>query len=163
MSTARKKLHPKAHFLAAVFGLCLVLLPLCAAAQEQSEPQAAQNPARSQNLMQRLNLSREQRQQLREIRRQSEPEMRAHTRRVREARRALDEAIYADASDDALIEQRTHELTAAQAALVRLRAARELRIRRILTAEQLRLFRDLRQQAQQRLLLQRRANNRTKQ
>ncbi|HEX7316715.1 MAG TPA: Spy/CpxP family protein refolding chaperone [Pyrinomonadaceae bacterium] len=148
---------------ATAFGLTLLLLPLCATAvaQEQEEPQpqaTPQQPARALNLMQRLNLSREQRQQLREIRRLSDPEVRAQTRRVRLARRALDEAIYADAVDDALIDQRSRELSAAQTALVRLRAATELKIRRVLTDEQLRLFRTLRQQAQRRQQLQRRLN-----
>jgi Spy/CpxP family protein refolding chaperone len=143
---------------AAVFALAL--LSVSAGAQEPDAPQEPpqQRPAQAQNLMQRLNLSREQRQQLREIRRQSEPEVRAHTRRVRLARRALDEAIYADAVDETLVEQRARELSAAQTALVRLRAATELKIRRILTAEQLQLFRTLRREAQQRLQLQRRLN-----
>src|SRR3712207_6499809 len=97
----------------AFFGL-LLLFPLCATAgaQEQEEAEAQQqaspqNPARALNLMQRLNLTPEQLRQLREIRRQNEAERRAHTRRVRLARRALDEAIYADAVNDALVEQRS--------------------------------------------------------
>ena len=147
------------------FGTALLLLPLCATAvaQEQEKPEARQQatprrPGRAVNLMQRLNLSSEQRQRLREIRQQNEPELRAHTRRLRLARRALDEAIYADAADEALIEQRARELSAAQSALVRLRAATELKIRRVLTDEQLRLFRNLRRQAQRRQSLQRRLN-----
>jgi Spy/CpxP family protein refolding chaperone len=165
MRAALKNFFTNERFAVVLFGLTLVLLPLCAnvEAQEQDEPQAQQQatpeqPARALNLMQRLNLSREQRQQLREIRRESEAEMRAHTRRVRLARRALDEAIYADAVDDALIEQRSRELSAAQSALVHLRAATELKIRRLLSDEQLRLFRNLRQRAQRQQLLQRRMN-----
>ncbi|MFL6257845.1 MAG: Spy/CpxP family protein refolding chaperone [Pyrinomonadaceae bacterium] len=145
-----------------VVGLSL-LLPLCATAQQQEEPQAQQpatpqQPARKLNLMQRLNLSPEQRQQLREIRTQSDAEMRAHTRRVRLARRALDEAIYADSVDEELIAQRSRELSQAQSALTLLRASTELKIRRVLTSEQLQLFRTLRQQAQRQLMLQRRMN-----
>lgn len=162
MRTARKNFFTAERLAAVLFGLTLLLLlpPHAAAlAQEQGEPQATpQRPARGLNLMQRLSLSREQRQQLREIRRLSETELRAHTRRVRLARRALDEAIYADAVDEALVEQRSRELSAAQSALVRLRAATELKVRRVLTAEQLRLFRDLRQQAQRSQQLQRRLN-----
>ena len=148
----------------ALFGLALLLCPFClTAGAQQEEPEAQQqaspqNPARAANLMQRLNLTQEQRRQLREIRRQSEAELRAHTRRVRLARRALDEAIYADTVNEALIEQRARELSAAQSALVRLRAATELKIRQLLTDEQLRLFRDLRRQAQRRQMLQRRMN-----
>ena len=163
MRTALKNFFTAERLAVVLFGLAFLLFPLRAAAvaQEQQEPQAPaspQNPARALNLMQRLNLSREQRQQLREIRRQSEPEVRAQTRRVRLARRALDEAIYADPVDDALVEQRSRELSAAQSTLISLRASTELKIRRVLTDEQLRLFRNLRQEAQRRLTLQRRMN-----
>ncbi len=163
MRIALKNFFTAERLAVVLFGLAFLLFPLCAAAvaQEPQEPQAPaspQNPARALNLVQRLNLSREQRQQLREIRRQSEPEVRAQTRRVRLARRALDEAIYADPVDDALVEQRSRELSAAQSALISLRASTELKIRRILTDEQLRLFRNLRQEAQRRQMLQRRMN-----
>src|SRR5829696_4398162 len=149
MRAALKNFFTFERLAAVIYGLALLLFPLSAtaAAQEQEEteapPQQAtpRRPAPGVNLMERLNLSREQRQQLREIRRQSEAELRAHTRRVRLARRALDEAIYADVVDEALVEQRARELSAAQSALVRLRAATELKVRRILTDEQLRLFR----------------------
>jgi Spy/CpxP family protein refolding chaperone len=106
--------------------------------------------------MQQLNLTPEQRAQLREIRNQDEPETRALTRRMRLARRALEEAIYSDASNEELIQQRTHELSDAQAALVQHRAATELKVRRILTNEQLQSFRNLRQEAQRRQQMQRR-------
>jgi Spy/CpxP family protein refolding chaperone len=166
MRAAQKNFFTAGRLAAISFGLALLLSPLCAtgAAQEQGEPGAREQPAtprraaREINLMRRLNLTSEQRQRLREIQQQSEAEVRAHTRRVRLARRALDEAIYADSVDDALIEQRSRELSAAQSALVRLRAATELKVRRVLTDEQLRLFRNLRRQAQRRQLLQRRLN-----
>src|SRR5215210_2151938 len=109
---------------ALLFGLALLLLPAAAVAQEQDEQEAQQqaspqNPERAANLVQRLNLTREQRLRLREVRDQSAAELRAHTRRVRLARRALDEAIYADTVDQALVEQRSRELSAAQSAFVR--------------------------------------------
>lgn len=161
MRRAPKNFFTAVRLAAAAFGLILLLLAPLAAARAQDEPQdepraTPGRPARNLNLMQRLNLSREQRRQLREVRRQSDAELRAHVRRVRLARRALDEAIYADAVDEVLVEQRSRELSAAQSALVRLRAATELKVRRVLTDEQLRLFRDLRRQAQRRQQLQRR-------
>jgi Spy/CpxP family protein refolding chaperone len=120
------------------------------AAQRQTQPGARQAARpRDGKLVRRLNLTPAQRLQLREIRSQREPEARELARRVRLARRALDEAIYADAAEDALVEQRARELASAQAALVRLRAATELKVRRVLTAEQLQTFRELRRQAQQ--------------
>ncbi|MCA1621837.1 MAG: Spy/CpxP family protein refolding chaperone [Acidobacteria bacterium] len=153
--------------LAAAFGLALALPAFCPAARAQV---AAQPPRpglgarraarpRGDNLIQRLNLTPAQRLQLREIRSQGEPEARELARRMRLARRALDQAIYADAAEDTLVEQRARELAAAQAALVRLRAATELKVRRVLTAEQLQTFRELRRQAQRRQLLQRRRPN----
>lgn len=158
---------------AAAFGLALALLALCPSAraqvaaqqpsaQRQTQPGPAARRAarpRAGNLMRQLNLSRAQRLQLREIRRRREPEARELVRRVRLARRALDEAIYSDAAEDSLVEQRAGELAAAQAALIRLRAATELKVRRVLTAEQLRAFRELRIQAQRRQLMQRRRAN----
>jgi Spy/CpxP family protein refolding chaperone len=150
----------------AAFGLSPALLPPRGAeAGSQEAPPAsrraahAQRPARTRgggNLVQRLNLTPEQRRQLREIRAEGEPEARELTRRVRLARRSLDEAIYSDAVEEPLVEQRARELAAAQAALMRLRAATELKVRRVLTAEQLRTFRELRRQAARRQQLQRR-------
>lgn len=157
--------------MAAAFGLALALLTLCPSARAQVAAQqqspSAQQPSRPRraarraagNLMRQLNLSRAQRLQLREIRRRREPEARELVRRVRLARLALDDAIYSDAAQDSLVEQRAGELAVAQAALVRLRAATELKVRRVLTAEQLQTFRELRLQAQRRQLLQRRRAN----
>jgi Spy/CpxP family protein refolding chaperone len=132
-------------------------------AQQPAQPDApqavqqegARRPGRAAGnaLMKRLNLTPEQRERLREIRRQREAEARELTRRVRQARRALDEAIYADTVDEALVEQRTRALSEAQAAALRLRAATELKVRGVLTPEQLRAFRQLRRQAQRQQLL----------
>lgn len=170
MREVLKNLFPAERLAAVLFGLTLLLFPLPAAsaAQGQSEAEAREQretprrPPPGLNLMRQLNLSREQRQRLREIRRQGEAELRAHTRRVRLARRALDEAIYADEVSDALVEERTAELSQALAALARLRAQTELRVRRVLTAEQLRSFRDLRQRARQRQRAQRRLDRRNR-
>jgi len=165
MRVALKNLFTAERLAAVCLGLALLLSPLCApaAAQEQDEPEARPSatpgrPARELNLMQRLNLTREQRQRLREIRQQSEPELRDLARRVRLARRALDEAVYADAADEALVEQRSRELAVLQNLLTHTRAVTELKVRRVLTDEQLRLFRNLRRQAQRRQMLQRRMN-----
>jgi Spy/CpxP family protein refolding chaperone len=56
----------------------------------------------------------------------------------------LDQAIYADAINESEIEARFKELQTAQADIARLRATGELEVRKILTAEQLVKFRDLR-------------------
>lgn len=149
--------------------LCLLLsLPAFlpsgnARAQEPSAPpnESEAAPPRQRRraeraLLARLNLTPEQRLRLREIRRQSEPEARALARRMNLARRALDEAVYSEETDEAAVEQRARELADAQAAVVRLRALTELRVRRVLTPEQLQTFRALRREA----LLQRRLQRR---
>ncbi|HVF51838.1 MAG TPA: Spy/CpxP family protein refolding chaperone [Pyrinomonadaceae bacterium] len=128
--------------------------------RRQQEERGAQDARRARrdgsNLLLQLNLSPEQLAQMREIRRQSEPEARTLMRRLNLARRALDEAIYSDSLDEALIERHMREVAEAQAALVRLRARTELRVRRVLSPEQLQSFRELRQRARFRQRLEKR-------
>jgi Spy/CpxP family protein refolding chaperone len=150
-----------------LLALTLLSFPQAPTARAQSATQDAppsgqQDGARPSGrmpgnaLMRRLNLTPEQRERLREIRVQSESDARELTRRVRLARRALDEAIYADGLDESTVERRARALTEAQAATLQLRIATELKVRRVLTPEQLRMFRELRRQAQRRQRLQRR-------
>src|SRR5437588_10919356 len=116
-------------------------------AQQQEGAAAQANPNDPVSLLGQLNLSQEQIGQMRAIQGESVPQARELTRRLNQARRALDEAIYSDTVDESLIEQRARDVAEAQAALVRLRAQTELRIRRVLTPEQLQTFRQLHQQA----------------
>ena len=67
--------------------------------------------------------------------------------RLREANIALEQALDVDNPDDGLIEQRLRELAAAQTEAMRMRIQTEVRIRRILTQEQLATLRQLRLQA----------------
>lgn len=106
-------------------------------------------------LLRSLNLTPEQVEQLRALREQHQAEARPLMRRLGQARRALDEAIFADALDENLIRERAREASEAQAALLRLNTLAEVRVRRVLTAEQLQRFRDLRRQAQARQRLRR--------
>lgn len=124
--------------------------------QEQSR--RAQNEAAGPDLVRALNLSLEQRAEIGRIRREVASQTRAANLRVRRARLALEEAVYGAAADEALIEQRAAEVADAEAARIRLRAQTELRIRRLLTPEQLNAFRELRTRALARR--QRRQNRR---
>jgi Spy/CpxP family protein refolding chaperone len=166
--------HARGKSLAA-FIVAALLLPLLlfspltpsSSAQVQDAPEPQENGAQprrarrdSANLLSRLNLSPAQLAQLREIRVQSEQQLRPLTRRLNVARRALDEAIYSDEVNETLVEERAREVSAAQAALVRLRAQTELRVRRVLSAEQLQSFRNLRQRARMRQRAQRRLERR---
>ncbi|MDQ3684048.1 MAG: Spy/CpxP family protein refolding chaperone, partial [Acidobacteriota bacterium] len=131
---------------------------------QQDEPAAAEEEASRSGgedgeMLTRLNLSPEQRAQIVGIRRRSEGEGRVLVQRLRRARRALDASIYADNVDDKSIEEGAREVAAAQAEIVRLRAVTELRLRRILTPEQLGLLRDWRQRARLRQRMQGRPRN----
>jgi Spy/CpxP family protein refolding chaperone len=108
------------------------------------------------DLIRRLNLTPEQIKQIREIRESNAEEWRTARQRMMRAQFALDEAIYADNVDEADIEARARDLASAQAAVARLRAMTELRIRRVLTAEQLNMLRQLRQEAREKQRQQRR-------
>ena len=133
--------------------------------QPQEEGQTQRRPrggGAGAGLLRRLNLTPEQVGRIREIRRQSEPEGRALLRRINQARRALNEAIYSAQADDALVGERARELAEAQAAATRMRAQVELSIRRVLTEEQLGRLREMRQQARRARLTERRRNRDTR-
>lgn len=101
-------------------------------------------PAQRPNLLRELGLSRDQIQAIRRMNQERRPLMEAATARLRNANRLLDEAIYADELDESLIAARFRDVQAAQAELARLRFDAEVNLRKLLTAEQLARFRDIR-------------------
>jgi Spy/CpxP family protein refolding chaperone len=139
-----------AMILAIVFVFLLgISSPLEVRAQNPDEPQQDDAPAQASqdsNWRTLLNLTPDQMVRIRAIRQQNVTEAQTIRRRVRQAQRALDQAIYSDNASEAEIEQRTRELVEAQAIEVRLRALTELSIRRVLTSEQLNIFRRIRQE-----------------
>jgi len=119
-------------------------------AQEPGMPPpaaAAQDDKRGEPLFRQLNLSPEQIEQIRVINRETREQMRGAVQKQRDARRALDMAIYADNSSTTEVEQRAREFAEAQAVVSKLRARTEFRIRQVLSAEQLARFRELRRRA----------------
>jgi len=117
----------------------------------QSELDAQQQPGNAPlGLLRVLNLTPEQRAQIGAIRRETEPQGRLLAMRLRQARRALDEAMYSEKPSDGVIEDRVREVGEAQAAVVRLRTLTELKIRRVLSPEQLNAFRRLQRQSRTR-------------
>jgi len=117
----------------------------------ENQIQDAQRPADTKpkdartEALQQLGLTREQFQQIRRLNAERKPVMDEAQKRLREANRALDEAIYADNVSDADVLARLKEVHAAQAEVVRIRSMNELAVRRILTPNQLMHFRELRQ------------------
>ncbi|HEX8179442.1 MAG TPA: periplasmic heavy metal sensor [Pyrinomonadaceae bacterium] len=140
----------------------LVLALLCAAlstqTHAQNEQQGAPGPAqppgqtgqrttpgeRDRQILPLLDLSPEQRAQLVAIAEQHRTEQQAALLHLREVRKALNQAIYAENPDQNLVNERAHDVAAAQEALIRLNAQTELKVRQVLTPEQLRRFRQLR-------------------
>lgn len=96
-----------------------------------------------------LNLTPEQREQIRSIREQNKTERAAISERLREANRALEAELDSDNPDEAVVDQRVRDLGAAQAAAMRMRILTEIRIRRVLTPEQRIILRSLQQQAKE--------------
>lgn len=118
-----------------------------AASQTNVPPNANRDNGKPVNLFRALNLSPEQQAQIETIRKQNREARIAAAQRVRRALRELDEAIYADALNESLIEERQRELAAAQAESVHVETLGQLNVRRLLSSEQLATLRSLRQQA----------------
>jgi Spy/CpxP family protein refolding chaperone len=116
-------------------------------AASPSPEASAQRPRPPQDPIAQLNLTPEQRQQIRAIRLESVEERAVINRRLRETKLALDEALNAVPPDEALIESRAREAGEARAAQLRFQAKNEARIRRVLTPEQLQMLKELQLQA----------------
>jgi Spy/CpxP family protein refolding chaperone len=120
----------------------------------QQQPEPATDP------IEQLRLSPDQRQAVRQIVAGTRLERQSTNRRLREANVALDQALDAEPIDENLIEQRINEVSAAQAAQLRMRIHTEMKIRRILRPEQLATLRRLRLQLRDVVAPQRRNNPR---
>jgi Spy/CpxP family protein refolding chaperone len=133
---------------AAMFA-AFMALPVAAQTADRADAGSARNARqripRRPNLLAELGLSPEQIKQIREINTNRKPQMAEAQRKLREANRALDAAIYADTADRAEIDTRLKDFQTAQAEVARIRFNSELAIRSVLTPEQLGRFRELRE------------------
>ena len=116
------------------------------AGQEQTD---AQPRANVQDPIRQLNLTPEQREKIRAIREQLREERASVGQRLQESNRTLQSALDADSPDEAVLENLIKEVAAAQAAAMRLRILSEVRIRRVLTREQIETLRHLQMHARQ--------------
>ena len=137
----------------------LVLLAAATFAVGQQAPAVAPDQAMAPDPIEQLRLTPDQRQAIRQIVAENKDERQTTNRRVREANVALDQALDAEPSDESVIEQRINELAAAQTAQLRLRIQTEMKIRRILRAEQIATLRRLRLQVRD-VMNPQRMNNR---
>ncbi|MEP6921492.1 MAG: periplasmic heavy metal sensor [bacterium] len=128
--------------------LILIATPFYSRCLAQQPQQAEGQPAaQSGDPIRELNLSPEQREKIRTIREEMKEERAAINRNLRETNEALDEALDSANPNDAVVEQRLRDVAAAQAAAMRMRVLTEVRVRRVLTSDQLSTLRSLRQSA----------------
>lgn len=115
------------------------------AAFDQAPPATpAGQQRRGFSLLRDLDLSPEQIQKIRQVNLAlREPKQNA-MRNFETAKRRLDESIYSDTADEATIEANLRGVIEAQAELLKVRTQSELAVRKILTAEQLLKFREIR-------------------
>jgi len=125
----------------------LVAAPSYSLGAQQQQPDSQQRPP-SVDPIRELNLSPEQRERIRAIRQQLQAERAVINQRLSETNQALREVLDADNPDESVVEQRLRDVAAAQAAAMRMRVLSEVRIRRVLTPEQLVTLRALQKIAQ---------------
>ena len=114
----------------------------------QSQVQAQPNQAGQLPDFAELNLSPDQIQKIRAINAELKDQRQAAGTKLRQAQRALAEAVESPTANESLIEQRSHELADAQATTIRLRSLTEARILQVMTPEQRIRLREMRQRNQ---------------
>jgi Spy/CpxP family protein refolding chaperone len=112
-------------------------------------PAQANQPNQGQDVIGALGLTPEQIQKWRAINADLRIEQQSATMRVRQAKRALAEAVESPNSNEDLIKQRAKELSDAQAANTQLFALKEARILQVLTPDQRIRLREIRRQNQE--------------
>lgn len=123
----------------------LAAAPTCL--QAQQPPPEAQQATPGGDPIRDLNLSPEQRERIRAIREQTRDERAAINQRLRESNRSLEEVLDSDNPSEAVVEKHLLDVAEAQAASLRMRISTEMKVRRVLTPEQLTTLRSLRQNA----------------
>lgn len=126
--------------------MVLLLMAVATAGSAQEPPGEPGGPP-PQDPISQLRLTPEQRQQIRAIREQNKEQRAAINQHMRDSNFALERTLDSDNPNETEIEQRLRDVAAAQAAQTRMRVMTELSIRRVLTPEQLAVWRELRQQA----------------
>jgi Spy/CpxP family protein refolding chaperone len=126
---------------------------------QQPGPTMPQQRRFAADPIRQLNLSPQQLEQIRTIRQQNQKERVAINERVRQTNQALEAVLDAESPDEALVEQRMQDASAAQAAAMRMRILTEVRIRKVLNAEQRALLKNLRQEAANQLRRERPVRN----
>ena len=109
-----------------------------------------------QQIMREIGITQDQQVRIREILRSHEDERIASNRRLREARRALDQAVMNSQFDEGLIQRRSEDLAAAQVSHTKLQAKIRTDVRRVLTTDQVNKFNQLEDEMRTRIRDQKR-------
>ena len=121
---------------------------------EQAATQTQQSFARDP--ISQLSLTPGQRQKIRALNEENREQRMRINRQLREAQFSLEQALDVDSPSEELVEERIRALADAQAAQIRMRVSQELKIRSVLTPEQVRIWLD---QRAHRRNLRRRSND----
>jgi Spy/CpxP family protein refolding chaperone len=140
-----KRLFP-VRFLASLFALAAFALVAAAQEPPASFPPADAKPAEVRaNALRQLGLTRDQLMEIRKINQARKPQMEQAQARLRIANTSLEEAIYSDKIDEQVFQARLREFQAAQTEVSRIRFVNELAVRRVLSADQVGRFRQIRE------------------
>lgn len=143
----------KLNFKSVVYALAFLTisaLPLFAQTPPvEPSPEPMQRRGLGGDPIRELNLTPEQREQIRLIRESNREERAAINQRVRESNRALEEALDADNPDQSILEQRIQAVSLAQAEAMRMRIKTEVMIRNVLTNEQRIMLKEMRRNVHQ--------------
>lgn len=132
-------------------------------AQTATQPPPTQEPTQTQttqapNLQAELGLTPDQIQKWRALNQELRPQEIAGNMKVREAKRALADAMEAPTPNEDLIKQRAKELADAQSTMTQLQALRQARVLQILSPEQRVKLRDIQKKIREQNQALRRGN-----
>jgi Spy/CpxP family protein refolding chaperone len=128
-----------------LFIIFAILMFSFAAVAQDAPPTPQTDPAKRPNLLRELGLSPEQVQTIRTINQAQKPKMELAQRNFRQARKALDDAVYAEEFVETDVQAKNKVVQIAQAEITKVKTETEVAIRKVLTPEQLVKFRELRQ------------------
>jgi Spy/CpxP family protein refolding chaperone len=109
---------------------------------QSAEP--SQDPGQQLPTFRQLGLSSEQLQKIKEINQRQRPKIQQSNLAVDRARAALDDAIYADEISEERVKEALGRFSRAQVELANVRMQTEFEIRKVLTPDQLKQFRQMR-------------------
>ncbi len=134
---------------AAIAFACQLAMQARAQTSESQSPNALQQAQAQNGQLQmpnlaELNLTPDQIQRIRAINADLKDQRQVAAQRLRQAQRALADAMESPNQNESLIDQRSREVADAQAANIRLRALSEFRILQVLTPDQRVKLREMR-------------------